>query len=235
MPFDAIVAAARKEKRLMLTEVEAKQALKEAGIDVVDTRLAKDKAEAQRIAREIGYPVVLKIVSPDIIHKSDIGGVKVGLADEAAVSAAFDEIMAATKKATAKANVHGVAVQAMAKQGTEVILGMSKDPQFGPVLMFGLGGVLVEVLKDVAFRIVPLTPRDAGQMVREIKGYPVLEGYRGQDPADVARLEQAILTLSEFVEGHPEIKELDMNPIFAYKDGIAAVDARIVLEEEAAS
>ena len=101
--------------------------------------------------------------------------------------------------------------------------------------MFGLGGVLVEVLKDVAFRIVPLTPRDAGQMVREIKGYPVLEGYRGQDPADVARLEQAILTLSEFVEGHPEIKELDMNPIFAYKDGIAAVDARIVLEEEAAS
>ena len=235
MPFDAIVAAARKEKRLMLTEVEAKQALKEAGIDVVDTRLAKDKAEAQRIAGEIGYPVVLKIVSPDIIHKSDIGGVKVGLADEAAVSTAFDEIMAATKKANAKANVHGVAVQAMAKQGTEVILGMSKDPQFGPVLMFGLGGVLVEVLKDVAFRIVPLTPRDAGQMVREIKGYPVLEGYRGQDPADVARLEQAILTLSEFVEGHPEIKELDMNPVFAYKDGITAVDARIVLEEESAS
>ena len=235
MSFDAIVAAARKEKRLMLTEVEAKQALKEAGIDVVDTRLAKDKAEAQRIAREIGYPVVLKIVSPDIIHKSDIGGVKLGLADDAAVSAAFAEIIAATNTAHPKANVHGVAVQAMAKQGTEVILGMSKDPQFGPVLMFGLGGVLVEVLKDVAFRIVPLTPRDAGQMVREIKGYPVLEGYRGHDPADVARLEQAILTLSEFVEGHPEIKELDMNPVFAYKDGITAVDARIVLEEESAS
>lgn len=232
MPFDAIVAAARKEKRLMLTEVEAKQALKEAGIDVVDTRLAKDKAEAQRIAREIGYPVVLKIVSPDIIHKSDIGGVKVGLADEAAVSAAFDEIMAATKKANAKANVHGVAVQAMAKQGTEVILGMSKDPQFGPVLMFGLGGILVEVLKDVSFRIVPLTRRDAREMIHEIKGYPILEGYRGQEPASVEKLEDTLLKLSEFVEAHEEIKEIDLNPIFAYRDGLTAVDARIILEEK---
>ncbi len=233
MPVETIVAAARKEGRLLLTEVEAKQVLKEAGLAVVETRLAKSKAEAQKTARELGFPVVLKIVSPDIVHKSDIGGVKLGLKDEAAVAGAFDEIMAAAKEANPKASVHGVSVQKMARPGTEVILGVSKDPQFGPVIMFGLGGVLVEVLKDVAFRIVPLTPRDASQMVREIKGFPILQGYRGQEPADLAKLEQAILTLSKFMEGHPEIKELDLNPVFAYKDGIAAVDARIVLEEPA--
>ena len=117
----------------------------------------------------------------------------------------------------------------MAPQGTEVIIGMSKDPQFGPVLMFGLGGILVEVLKDVAFRIVPLEPKDAAAMVREIKGFPVLEGVRGQDPADIAALEKLILQLSEFAEAHPEVDEIDLNPVFAYKDGCLAVDARIVV------
>jgi acyl-CoA synthetase (NDP forming) len=117
----------------------------------------------------------------------------------------------------------------MAPAGIEVIIGMSKDPQFGPVLMFGLGGVLVEVLKDVAFRIVPLEPRDARQMVREIKGYPVLEGARGRDAADIAALESLILNLSEFVEANPQIEEIDLNPVFAFKDGLIAVDARIVI------
>ena len=117
----------------------------------------------------------------------------------------------------------------MARPGTEVIIGMTKDPQFGPVLMFGLGGIFVEVLKDVAFRIVPLEPRDARQMVREIKGFPVLEGVRGQPPADLTALEKLILQVSEFVEAHPEIEELDLNPVFAYKDGVLAVDARIVV------
>ncbi|MDP2947965.1 MAG: acetate--CoA ligase family protein, partial [Chloroflexota bacterium] len=113
--------------------------------------------------------------------------------------------------------------------GVEVIMGMTKDAQFGPVLMFGLGGVFVEVLKDVAFRIVPLEPRDARQMIREIQGFPVLEGVRGQEPADLAALENMLLRLSSFVEEHPEIAELDLNPVFAYKDGALAVDARIVL------
>ena len=230
MPADAIVSAARKEGRTLLTEVEAKEVLKEAGINVVDTKLAKDKAEARSIAKDMGYPIVLKIVSPDIIHKSDVGGVKLSLQDDAAIGAAYDEIIAAAKKASPNANVHGVSVQPMAKQGIEIILGMSKDPQFGPVLMFGLGGIFVEVLKDVAFRIVPLTPRDASQMVREIKGFPVLEGYRGQDAADLAKIEEAIMALSAYVDQRPEIKELDLNPCFAYKDGITAVDARIVLE-----
>jgi acyl-CoA synthetase (NDP forming) len=137
--------------------------------------------------------------------------------------------VAAAKKAQPKAHIEGVAVQKMAPAGAEVIVGMSKDPQFGPVLMFGLGGIFVEVLKDVAFRIVPLEPRDARQMVREIKGFPVLEGVRGQPPADLAALEGLILKLSEFVEAHPEIEELDLNPVFAYADGVIAVDARIVI------
>ncbi len=232
MVMQETVALARKEGRTLLTEVEAKHILKEAGLNVVDSRLAKDKAEAQATAKELGYPVVLKILSPDIVHKSDVGGVKLGLQDESAVGAAYDEIMAAAKKASPEANIHGVSVQTMAKPGLEVILGITKDPQFGPVLMFGLGGILVEVLKDVAFRIVPLNKRDAGQIVREIKGYPLLEGYRGQEPANVEKLEEEILKLSAFVESHPEIKELDLNPVFAYKDGVTAVDARIVLEGE---
>ena len=226
------VALARKEGRTLLTEVEAKQVLKEAGLNVVETRLARSKAEAQSIAKEIGFPAVLKILSPDIVHKSDIGGVRLGLESAAAVGTAYDEIIAAAKKASPKANIHGISVQIMARQGVEVILGVTKDPQFGPVLMFGLGGVLVEVLKDVSFRIVPLNKRDASQMVHEIKGYPLLEGYRGQEPANVPALEEEILKLSNFVDAHPEIKELDLNPIFAYKDGVTAVDARIVLESE---
>ena len=129
------------------------------------------------------------------------------------------------------ANIEGISVQGMAKAGTEIIMGMTKDPQFGPVLMFGLGGILVEVLEDVAFRIVPIEKRDASEMIKEIKGYKLLEGYRGQDPSDIPYLEDILLKLSAFIDDAPEIKEIDMNPIFAYKDGAVVVDARIVLEE----
>ena len=230
MSYDKIIDAARKEGRTSLTEIESKQILKEAGIDSTGIRLAKTRDEAISLSKEIGFPVVLKIVSPDVLHKTDAGGVKLGLDDEEAVGKAFDEIISAIKKNEPNANIHGVSVQNMARPGVEVIIGMSKDPQFGPVLMFGLGGILVEVLKDVAFRIVPLTKRDAREMIKEIKGYPILEGYRGQEPADVAVLEDYLLKVSDFVDGRPEIKELDINPIFAYSDGAVAVDARVILE-----
>ena len=219
-----------KSARTVLTEVESKQLVAEAGIPVVETKLAKTKAEAISISKKMGFPVVLKIVSPDIIHKSDIGGVKLGLANATQVGKAYTEIMAAAKKANKKADIHGISVQKMARPGVEVIMGMSKDAQFGPVLMFGLGGVFVEVLKDVAFRIVPLNRRDASQMIREIKGYPLLEGYRGQEPANITALEDLLLKLSDFVDKNPKIKEMDLNPIFAYKDGALAVDARVILE-----
>ena len=209
------IAAARADGRTLLTEVESKQLLHDAGINVTQARLATSADEAVATAEEFGFPAVLKIVSGDIAHKSDVGGVELGLADGEAVRAAYDRIMAAVQAAAPGAHVGGVSVQQMADPGVEVIVGMTTDPQFGPVLAFGLGGIMVEVLKDVAFRIVPLEPRDAGQIVREIKGYPVLEGVRGQPGADIEALEAMILQVSAFAEEHPEIAELDLNPVFA--------------------
>ena len=230
-----IIARARQEKRTYLNEIESKELLRGAGIPTTGIVLAKSREEAVAQAQRIGFPVVLKVVSPDVIHKSDSGGVKLNLTDADSVSRAYDEIIEAVSERQPGARVEGVSVQNMARPGVEVIIGMSKDPQFGPVLMFGLGGILVEILKDVSFRIVPLAPRDARQMIHEIKGYPLLEGYRGSEPADVAFLEQLLLKVSSFVEKTPEIKELDLNPIFAYRDGAVAVDARVILEEDGAA
>jgi acyl-CoA synthetase (NDP forming) len=229
MTLAQVIDNARNQGRTVLTEIESKQILDEAGIPVARAQIAVTAKEAAAAAQKLGFPTVLKIVSPDVTHKSDVGGVKLGLTSAAEVEVAFNDITAAVKTAQPDARIEGVAVQKMAPPGTEVIVGMSKDPQFGPVLMFGLGGILVEVLKDVAFRIVPLEPRDARQMVREIKGFPVLEGIRGQPPADLAALEKLILQVSDFVEAHPEIDELDLNPVFAYPDGVLAVDARVVV------
>jgi acyl-CoA synthetase (NDP forming) len=229
MLVDDILAKAREEKRTVLTEIEAKQILSEAGINCTDTRLAVTKDEAVAISDEIGYPVVLKISSVDITHKSDAGGVKVNLPDKAAVEAAYDEIMASCTAKHPDADIEGIAVQGMAKVGTEVILGMTNDPSFGPVLMFGLGGIFVEVLKDVAFRIVPLEKNDASEMIKEIKGKKLLEGYRGEDPADIPYLEQMLLKLSQLVDKTEGVAEIDMNPVFAYKQGAVVVDARIIL------
>jgi acetate---CoA ligase (ADP-forming) subunit beta len=231
MTFESVLGEARAEGRTLLNEVEAKAILREAGIAATAATLATTRDDARKQAAAMGYPVVLKVVSPDIAHKSDVGGVKLNLADGDAVGVAFDEIMANSKKAEPNARIKGVAVQQMAKQGTEVIVGMTTDPQFGPVMMFGLGGIMVEVLKDVAFRLVPLTDKDAGQMINEIKGKPILDGVRGQPAADLAALRATMVKVSELVEKHPEIRELDLNPVFAYPDGALAVDARIVVSE----
>ncbi|GIW13894.1 MAG: acetyl-CoA synthetase [Tepidiforma sp.] len=231
MSFESVVAQARAEGRTLLTEVEAKSLLQEAGVPVAATLLAKTRDEAQALAEQVGFPVVMKIVSPDIAHKSDVGGVKLNLRDRESVAQAFDDIVANATRAVPGARITGVAVQHMAPQGTEVIVGMTTDPQFGPVLMFGLGGIMVEVLKDVSFRLVPLEEKDAQQMIDEIKGRPVLAGVRGQPPADIEALKRTILKVSEFVQQHPEVKELDLNPVFAYPDGALAVDARIVISE----
>ena len=228
---DGPIASARADGRTLLTEVESKQLLHDAGIRVTQARLATTADEAAAAADVIGYPAVLKVVSGDIAHKSDVGGVELGLADADAVRAAYDRIMAAAKERAPGAGVEGVSVQQMAQQGTEVIIGTTTDPQFGPVLAFGLGGIMVEVLKDVAFRIVPLESRDARQIVREIRGFPVLEGVRGQPGSDLDALEAMILQVSQFASDHPEVAELDLNPVFAYPDGAIAVDARVVLAE----
>ena len=232
MAGSSVVETARAEGRTLLTEIEAKQMLEEAGVPVSPARLAKTRDEAVAVAKELGFPIVLKIVSPQITHKSDVGGVALGLGSAEDVGAAFDRVTASAKQHVPDASIEGVAVQRMERQGTEVIVGVTKDPQFGPVLMFGLGGVLVEVLKDVAFRVIPINQRDARQVIHEIKGYPLLEGYRGSEAADIGKLEELLLKVSSFVEAHPEVAELDLNPVFAYADGAIAVDARVVLSSE---
>jgi acyl-CoA synthetase (NDP forming) len=231
MSFATILARARAEGRTLLNEVEAKEVLAEAGIPATSTTLAASREDAIAQAQAAGYPVVLKVVSRDIAHKSDVGGVKLNLTDSAAVGDAFDAIMSSARAAVPGAAIDGVSVQPMARPGTEVIVGMTTDEQFGPVMMFGLGGIMVEVLKDVAFRIVPLTERDARQMIGDIKGAPILDGVRGAPPADRAALARTILGVSNLVQQHPEIRELDLNPVFAYPDGAMAVDARIVVAE----
>ncbi len=225
-----ILDRAKTEKRTVLTEFESKKLLERAGIPVVETRLVRTKRETISVSKEMGFPVVLKITSPDIVHKSDSGGVKLGIANATQAGKAYSEIMLSIKQRYPSAIIHGLTVQKMAPPGIQVIVGMNKDPQFGPVLMFGLGGILVELLKDVSFRIVPVTKRDAAEMIKEIKGYPLLEGYRGQEPANIDALQDIIVRVSQFVERTPEIKELDLNPIFAYRDKAVSVDARIVLE-----
>ncbi len=225
-----ILDKVKTDRRTVLTEFESKKLLERAGIPVVETRLVRTKRETISVSKEMGFPVVLKIASPDIVHKSDSGGVKLGIANATQASKAYSEIMSSIKQRYPSAIIHGLTVQKMARPSIEVIVGMSKDPQFGPVLMFGLGGILVELLKDISFRIVPVSKRDAAEMIREIKGYPLLEGYRGQEPANIDALQDIIVRVSQFVERTPEIKELDLNPIFAYKDKAVSVDARIVLE-----
>jgi acyl-CoA synthetase (NDP forming) len=229
MTTSQILSRARDEKRTVLTEIEAKQILGEAGIKCTATVLADSKGKAVAISEEIGYPVVLKVSSVDISHKSDAGGVKVNLQNKEAVEKAYDEIMTSCRAYAPGASIEGVAVQSMAKVGTEIIMGMIKDASFGPVVMFGLGGVLVEVLKDVSFRIVPIDKADAAEMTSEIQGKKLLQGYRGQDPADVPYLQDMLVKLSDFVNETPGIEEIDMNPVFAYKDGAVVVDARIIL------
>jgi acyl-CoA synthetase (NDP forming) len=224
-----ILSKAREEKRTVLTEIEAKLILGEAGINCTPTVLATSKEQAVSMSDEIGYPVVLKVSSVDITHKSDSGGVKVNLADRMAVEQAYDDIMISCRAYAPGADIEGVAVQSMATVGIEIIMGMIKDASFGPVVMFGLGGVLVEVLKDVSFRIVPIEKADAVDMTGEIQGKKLLDGYRGQDPADVPYLQEMLVKLSDFIDATPGIEEIDMNPVFAYKDGAVVVDARIIL------
>jgi len=226
-----IIDTAKSEGRTLLTEIESKELLKQVGIGVVETRLAISRDEAVKIAQELGFPVGLKIASVDVVHKSDAGGVKLGLKTTEEVGRAYDDIMTSVRQKVPGARIQGVSVQQMAKPGIEVIIGMSKDPQFGPVIMFGLGGVMVEIIKDVSLRIAPLSPRDAREMIREIKGYRMLTGFRGQPPVDTATLEKWLVSISCFVMEHPEIKEIDLNPIFAYSDGALAVDARVILEK----
>lgn len=230
-----IIAKARADGRSSLTEIEAKQVFSAYGLPVTSTKLAKTEDEAVKLAKEVGYPVVMKIVSPEILHKSDAGGVKVNIKDDASAREAYTTILKNASAYNASANIHGIAVQEMAPWGTEVILGSTTDPTFGPTVMFGLGGIFVEVLKDVTFRVTPVSEEQAVEMLSEIRGAPILAGARGEAPRDKQALSETILAYSTMIlDLKDEIAESDANPVLVYEEGkgVKVVDARIILTKK---
>lgn len=230
MDTNSIISQARREGRNALLENEAKTICMEYAIPVTMFELAETEEQAVAFSEQIGFPVVLKIVSPDIIHKSDAGGVMVNLKNAAEVKSAYRKILENAKRYSSTVRIIGVLVQEMAPPSTEVIVGAVKDSQFGPTLMFGLGGIFVELLKDVTFKVAPITREDAQEMVTKVKAYPLLKGYRNTPPADIDALVNILLNTSKLVMDHLEIKELDLNPILVYEKGAKTVDARIILE-----
>jgi acyl-CoA synthetase (NDP forming) len=225
-----IFEKARKEGRNYLLEPEAKTICMEYTIPVTRFKVAKTAEEAINFSEKIGYPVVLKIVSPDVLHKFDVGGVILNIKSREDARNAYNQILKNVKERKPNAKIKGILVQEMAPATTEVIVGSIKDPQFGQALMFGFGGIFVEVMKDVAFRIAPITEEDAREMVSEVKAYPILRGYRGQPPLDIDMIVNILLSTSRLIMDYQEIKELDLNPVMVYEKGAKTVDARIILE-----
>ena len=214
-------------------EPEAKALLRKYDIPLPEERLARSGEEAAALAREIGFPVALKIVSRDVLHKSDAGCVKLNLAGSADVEQAFAEIMANARRCVPNADIAGALVARMdLDPGVEVIIGGLNDPTFGPTIMFGLGGIFVETLKDIAFRVCPLDETDAAEMIREIKGFPVLAGARGAPAADLEAIKRALLNVSQLLIEHREIEEVDLNPIKVHVKGLLALDARVIASGE---
>ncbi len=233
-----IFETALKEGRTFVLEHEAKDIMKAYGMPVPAYDTASTADEAVEKSKAIGFPVVLKILSKDILHKSDAGGVKINLKTEEEVREAFQEIMNNVKEYGKEKGIEvdlsrGVFISDFADMGTEVIVGVTKDPQFGHAIMFGLGGIFVEILKDVTFRLIPLTRMDAQEMVSEIKAAKILEGARGQGPRDIDALIEIIMSVSKMVAENPEINEIDCNPTFVYEKGKGAlvVDARILIDD----
>jgi 4-hydroxybutyryl-CoA synthetase (ADP-forming) len=226
--FDSVTKQGRKN----LLEEEGYDVLRAYGFPTPKSILGATEDECVRAAKEIGYPVVMKIASPDIIHKSDAGGVKVGVKSDDELRSAFRSIMESAKKYKSDARIKGVLVQEMVKNAKETILGASQDPTFGPVIMFGLGGIYVEVLKDVVFRVAPIDEREAGKMVESIKTIKLLKGVRGEKPSDTKAIADSLQRLSQLVTDFPEIKEFDINPLLVLEEGKGArvVDARIIVK-----
>lgn len=230
-----IIRAVREAGRDALTEIESKQIFKAYGLEITQSKLATNEAEAIEFAKEIGFPLVMKIVSPDILHKSDAGGVKVGIRDEQGVHEAYKEILGNAKSYKSDADIHGIVVQEMAPWGTEVILGSVNDPTFGPTVMFGLGGIFVEVLKDVTFRVAPFSKNQALEMMREIKASPILDGVRGEKAKDKKMLADTICRYANMiVDLKDEISETDANPVLVYEEGqgLKVADARVILKKK---
>ncbi len=225
-----IISAARTDGRTVLLETEAKELFAIHGFAVPGDRLVRTADEAVEFAHTIGKEVALKIVSPDILHKSDAGGVRIKLKTEKEIRSAFDEISKNARKYSAQADIRGILVSPMAEEGVEVIIGTKYDDQFGPVIMYGLGGIMVEILRDVSFRVLPITRTTARQMIEQTRSFPILSGARGKPPLDQKSIIKLLLLCSEIVEAYPDIEEMDLNPVIVHERGLSIVDARVILK-----
>jgi acyl-CoA synthetase (NDP forming) len=219
-----------------LAEYEAKRVLADYGIAVTQEKLATSSEEARKFAAEIGFPVALKVQSADIPHKTEAGGVRIGLGDAGAVAQAYDDILASSRAYAPQAKIDGVLVQSMVSGGVEIILGVNNDPLFGPAIMFGLGGIFAEVMKDVTFRLAPLSRFDAEEMIREVRAFPLLDGARGKPKADIAALADAIVRLSALaIDLKDEVAEIDINPLFVLPAGKGVVAGDALIKTKAGS
>jgi len=226
---DRIIRTALDSAHTNLLEPDAKSLCKAYGMSVPSFGVARSADEASKFAEGIGYPVVLKVVSYDILHKTDSGGVLLDLKTPSEVKQGFSQIMTHVKELNPGAAVDGVLVEKMMPRGIEVIVGGFVDPQFGQTLMFGLGGIHVEILRDVVLRVCPIRERDARDMLHEVRGHALLNGYRGQPPANEKHLIEVLLQASKLMMEHPEIEQMDLNPVKAYENGAYVIDARIIL------
>jgi len=235
MPPDTvehILKAAREQGRSTLLEPEAKDICRAYNMPTPEFGLAPNATEATKLAEKIAYPVVLKIVSPDILHKTEAGGVVLGLNSKTAVEDAYHQIISNARKYNSNARIVGVLVQHMAPKGVEVIIGGLRDKQFGPTVLLGLGGIFVEVLKDATFRVAPLTEHDAREMIRETHSYPILRGVRGQGPSDEDAIMQMLHATSKMMLDIEDISQIDLNPVMVYGSGATIVDARMILTQQ---
>ncbi len=226
--MNSILKLAMREKR-NLTEAESYSLLSEYGIPVPTYSVVSSEEEAVKIAKRLGFPLVMKIVSPDIMHKTDIGGIKMNIINSPQVRESYKNIICNVRKNKPEARINGMLLNKQAPKGVEVIVGMIRDPQFGPTVMFGLGGIFIEILKDVAFRVCPVERTDIEEMLTEIEGIKMLQGYRGQPRRDVNAIIDIILEISRLALDYPVVKEIDLNPIMVYEKGVVVVDAKIFL------
>lgn len=223
-----LLKEAIEQKRKVLTVQESKKMLEKEGFPVNPTGFGQNLPEILTIAKKIGFPVAMKVSSEDIIHKSDVGGVVTGIRSESELEEQYEVMQQIISQKLPNAKIEGIIIEKM-ESGVELLIGSTLDPMFGPILAFGLGGIYVEILKDVVFRLIPIEPEDATEMLSEIKAAKILNGVRGQPPVDKKALVDLLIKTSNFIANNPEIEELDLNPVFANEKGVSVVDARIIL------
>ncbi|MCG3223871.1 MAG: acetate--CoA ligase family protein [Candidatus Heimdallarchaeota archaeon] len=229
--IESIFEDARHQKRTVLNYEESRKVMDLAGIPLNKMKVAKDLEESIQRANEVGYPIVLKVISEDVIHKSDSGGVKVGIKSDDELSKSYQEMMINVLSFYPDAKIEGVSVEEMVS-GVELLIGTNTDSQFGKMIALGIGGIFVEVYKDVSFRLIPVSSKDVRDMIDEIKGRAMFDGFRGLPKVNLGELTSLILILSKLIEDYPIIFEMDLNPVVATENGLLAIDARIILEEK---